>query len=115
MIVIATSICEQFEISLGFFLSHLEKNLSKIQDQLKLNLIETLNYLGKNICRKCVGSTHHYLYEHVQKFHPIPPPKPKQKTKKEGREQTRKIIMVYSYLLAVFCTKSNEIYTNIIR
>ena len=55
-----------------------------------------------NICRKCVGSTHHYLYEQVQKFHPIPPPKPKQKTKKEGREQTRKIIMVYSYLLAVF-------------
>ena len=67
-----------------------------------------------NICRKCVGSTHHYLHEQVQKFHPIPHQNQKKKPK-EGREQTRKIIMVYSYLLAIFCTKSNEIYTNIIR
>ena len=38
-----------------------------------------------NICRKCVGSTHHYLYEQVQKISSNPPTKTKTKNQKRRK------------------------------
>jgi len=44
-----------------------------------------------NICRKCVGSTPHYLYEQVQKFHPIPHQNQNKKPKKKEENKLGKL------------------------